>query len=191
MKRKITSVMLVGACFFGGARAAPAKEKPILERIEARVSPSSVSTGSSLDVTIEIYEYSSDQELQDLAQIFVRRGKEGLESALGKIRKGYLTIPGPGRMPVELVDSRSVGGIRRVTIVAERGQRDLTTRSMQVDVLVQEYPFTCVQLEFDEQGNGKGEIVQYAKLGFNSAGKMTINRYNTRPAELINVHSWR
>ncbi len=189
MKRKITLVMLVVACLFGGVGTLSAKKKPVIERIEARVAPISVSVNSNRDVTIVIYEYSTDQELQDLAQVFARRGKDGLGSALGKMKKGYLQAPELGELPVELAESKSEGAIRRLTIVAERGQSNLATRSMQIDNLGQEYPFTCVQFEFDEEGNGKGEIVEYAKLGFNSAGQMTISRWNTKPFQLIDVRS--
>jgi hypothetical protein len=192
MKRQITLVMLGVAFGFAGASTAFAKKRPVIERIEARVAPISISVSAGLDphVTIVIYEYSTDQELQDLAQAFARRGKDGLTSALGKMKKGYMQVPGVyDELPVELVESKSQGAIRRLTIVADRGQAYSATRSMQIDNLGQEYPFTCAQLEFDEQGNGKGEIVVYAKLGFDSAGEMTINRWNTKPFQLVDLRS--
>jgi hypothetical protein len=177
---------MLGVAFgFAGASTAFAKKKPVIERIEARVAPISISVSAGLDphVTIVIYEYSTDQELQNLAQAFARRGKEGLTSALGKMKKGYMQVPGvAGNLPVELAESKSLGAIRRLTIVAERGQASSYLG-------VEEYPFTCAQLEFDEQGNVKGEIVVYAKLAFDSAGHMTINRWNTRPFQLLDVRS--
>jgi hypothetical protein len=190
MKRQITLVMLGVAFGFAGASTVFAKKKPVIERIEARVAPISLSVTVRGDVIIVIYEYSTKQELQDLAQAFARRGKDGLASALGKMKKGYMQVPGVyDELPVELAESKSQGAIRRLTIVAERGQSNFATRSMQIDNLGQEYPFTCVQLEFDEQGNGKGEMIVYAKLGFNSTGEMTINRWNTRPFQLLDVRS--
>jgi len=190
MKRQITFVMLGVAFGFAGVSTVSAKKKPVIERIEARIAPISVSVGLDSHVTIVIYEYSTDQELQDLAQAFARRGKDALESALGKMKKGYMQVPGVyDELPVEVAESKSLGAIRRLTIVAERGQSNLATRSMQIDNLGQEYPFTCAQLEFDEQGNGKGEIVVYAKLGFDSAGEMTINRWNVKPFQLADVRS--
>ena len=94
-----------------------------------------------------------------------------------------MRVPGAaGDLPVELVESKSQGAIRRLTIVADRGQASSYMG-------VEKYPFTFAQLEFDEQGNGKGEIVVYAKLGFDSAGHMTINRWNTRPFQLADVRS--
>jgi hypothetical protein len=175
--------MLVAVCLFGGVRTVSSKKRPVIERIEARVAPIYTSVGSNRDVTIVIYEYSTDQELQDLAQAFARRGKDGLRSALGKMKKGYMEAPGvAGNLSVELAESKSLGAIRRLTIVADRGQASSYLGG-------EEYPFTCVQLELDEQGNGKGEIVVYAKLGFNSVGQMTINRWNTRPFELVDVRS--
>jgi hypothetical protein len=188
MKRQITSAMLGVACLVGGVSTVPAKKKPVVERIEARIYPPPVNLPNG-GVTVVIYEYSTDQELQDLAQAFAKRGKDGLGSALGKMKKGYMEVPGAGELPVELAESKSEGAIRRLTIVAERGQAVSATRSMQIDNLGQEYPFTCVQLEFDAEGNGKGEIVLYAKLGFNSAGQMTIERWNIKPFQLIDVRS--
>lgn len=191
MRRKITSLMLVVACFFGSVHTASAKQKPILERIEARVVPISISVLEKPNVTIVIYEYSTGQELRNLAQAFAKGGKEGLGSALGKMKKGtVMQIPGlPGDLPVELVESKSDGASRRLTIVAERGQSYTATRSMQIDHLGQGYPYICIQIEFDEAGNGKGEIVQYARLAFDSEGHLTINRWNTKPFQLVDVRS--
>jgi len=190
MKRQTTSLILVAACLFGGARTASAKEKPILERIEARVAPISISVGSTSDVRIVIYEYSTDEELQHLAQAFARRGNDGLESALGKMKKGYMQIRGEAHdLAVELAESKPQGTIRRWTIVAEGYQAPSPTLRMRTDCVRRDYPFTSVQLEFDELGNGKGEIVAYVKLGFDAAGQMTINRWDTKPFRLIDVRS--
>jgi hypothetical protein len=207
MKRQITSLTLLVACLFGGVSTVFAKKKPVIENIQARLY-SPPNDPLNKEVRVAIYEYSTDQELQDLAQAFARRGKDGLVSALGRMKKGYMQFPGAaGDWPVELVESKSLGAMRRLTIVAQRGQSYSETPYTQqmpggigrTNVrlegrfdqtnLGQEYPYICVQVEFDEQGNGKGEIVVYAKLGFDSAGHMTINRWNTRPFQLVDVRS--
>jgi hypothetical protein len=191
MKRQITSVMLVVACLFGGLSAVFAKKKPVIERIDARAAPTSIAVGVDPNVRILVYEYSTDDDLQELALAFAKHGTDALNGALGKMKKGtILQIPGmPGDLPVELVESKSQGASRQLTIVAERGQSPLATRYMQIDNLGQGYPYVCIQIEFDEQGNGKGEIVEYAKLGFDSAGHMTISRWNTKPFQLVDVRS--
>ncbi len=190
MKRQITSLMLMVACLFGGVSAVSSKKRPVMECIEARVATIPVSVGSSGHVRIVIYEYSTDEELQHLAQAFARRGKDGLESGLGKMKKGYMQVRGEAHdLDVELAESKSQGAIRRLTIVAEGYVAPLPTLGMQTDCVRQDYPFTCVQLEFDEQGNGNGEIAVCAKLGFNSLGHMTITRGNTRLFELVDVRS--
>lgn len=188
MKRLIISVILGIVCLICVLSIASAKKRPIIERIEANIYPTPRDVPNGL-VRIFIQDFSTDEELHDLAQVYADRGKDALESALGKFKKGYIQIPGRDDTQIELIRSESQGGVRRIAIIADRGQAFSSTMNMQIDQRGQEYPFIYVQLEFDQQGNAKGAMILYAKLAFNSAGQMDVKNFSPYGFNLVDVRS--
>jgi len=190
-KKSKTSLVIATAicagCLIFGLGDSWAKEKvrkPIQERFEATISPVFVSTPNSR-LAIAIEEFTSDQELQDLAQTFLSRGKRALEDAMGKFKKGHLDVPGGEGMPIEILESEGAGAVRNLTILAERGLNNRWGVSQQ---LAADYPYIFVQLEVNEQGNGKGTLIRFAKLAFNPQGRMVIENWGRQRFQLINVH---
>jgi len=187
MKRPLIQATLCVTSLVLGLGAAPAKkkaEKPVQERFEATFSPPLIQASSNVNVGIR--ELTTDQELLDLAQTFARGGKRALGNALSKVKKGDLSVADLEALPVEIIESRSAGNGRTLTIVAERGQANWGMQSS--GSLDADYPYTCVQLEVDEQGNGKGIVIQFAKVTFNPQGRMVIENFGRQPFRLVNVH---
>jgi hypothetical protein len=184
----IATVICVGCLIFGAGDCSAKKkrERPVQEHFEATISPVPMSVSGDR-VAIAIEGFTSEQELQDLARTFLSGGKRTLRGAMGKMRKGYLDVPGGrDRMPIETLESNWSGAVRNLTIVAERGLEYWGISY--TDRLDVDYPYTCVQLGVDEQGNGKGTIIRFAKVTFNAQGRMVIENWSRQPLRLINVH---
>jgi hypothetical protein len=187
MGRQLISTVLCTSCLLLGVGAAFAKkkaEKPVRERFEATMSPA-LSSDNSVSIAIE--EFSTDEEVQDLAQAFARGGEDSLEKALGKIKKGYFRTGAGQTMPLLIVQSSSEGAVRRLNILGRAPTVFGGAGDTQVSIGHRSYPYTCIQLEVDEKGDGTGLLVPFANVVFNQQGRMVIKPMSRTPARLVNV----
>lgn len=188
MRRTLISTVLCTACLLLGVSVTFAKkkaEKPVQERFEATMSPAFSSDNS---VTVAIEEFSTDEEVQDLAQAFARGGADSLEKALGKIKKGYFGMAGGQTMPLLIVQSSAEGGVRRLNILGQAPTLFGGAGDVQVSIGHRGYPYTCIQLEVDEKGKGTGLLVPYANVVFNQQGRIVIKPMSRAATRLVNVH---
>jgi hypothetical protein len=175
-------------------------KKPILEHFEARIVPSesgknelfqSMSRSSdqmfdSVDVAIQ--EFSSDQEAQELAQIFRNGGDDALEKALNKVNKGYFRIGRGVTMPLVFSISSTEGPVRKLIIVGKVPSSfgGLSGSSFSLPHIPHTY--TCIGLDVDQQGKGKGVLVLLATVAFDQQGRMAIKPYPEETFQLTDVH---
>jgi hypothetical protein len=191
MKRLPILSMLCVGCLLpcaipGSGRRKP--EKPVVETFEATVTPP---LGTVLSISIE--EFSTEEEIQDLAQAFAKGGEDGIESALGKVKKGYIRRESGEALPIRVIRSRSAGGVRTLNIVSVAADRIVNESGGQTFIGHRGYPYTFVQLQIDERGMGKGTMVPFAKLTFNRQGgievkPMEVGSGSSALFRLINVH---
>jgi hypothetical protein len=89
---------------------------------------------------------------------------------------------------------RSESGVRRLGIVGAASDRVRAEYGGQVIIGHRGYPFTFIEIQVDEQGNGKGTMIPFTKLVFNKQGMMNVESMgvvtgSAGKANLVNVHS--
>jgi hypothetical protein len=161
-------------------------EKPVQERFAATLSPP-LSADNSVDIAIE--DVSTPAEVQDWAKLYSKEGEGGFEKALGQADKGYFRMMTSETMRLLIVESSPEGTGRRLQIVAKAPTS--FSSSSQVGLIGighGGYPFTCIQLDVDAQGNGTGFLIPFAKLTFSPEGHMVVKPMNRSGSRLANVH---
>lgn len=194
MKKTITIVMLCAACFVSGIGSGSAKkkpEKPVLESLEANVMPPVLGADT---IGIAIEEFSTDAEVQELAQTFAKGGEDAVVSTLGRVKKGYFQMAGGHQKPIRVIQLRSEGGVRRLSIVGEAYDTIYGPGASQGFYGHRGYEFSWIEIAVNEQGNGKGLMVPFAQLVFDQQGRMKakpmpVGTGNPMTANLVNVHS--
>jgi hypothetical protein len=181
---------------FGGKKP----KKPIQERFEARIVP----PGSGVDglfqalsrnldqmfdsVDVAIQEFSSDQEAQDLAQTFHNGGDDALEKALNKIKKGHFRIGQGVTMPLELIISSTEGPVRKLSIVGKVPSSFGSLSGSSFSLPHIPHTYTCIGLDVDEHGNGKGVLILLANVAFDQQGRTVIKPIPNETFQLTDVH---
>lgn len=193
------AALALGVCLVavvpGAAKKKPAK--PIIETFEATLPGHGV-------LRFEVEEYSTDQDVQELAQAYVKGGIATLESTLNKSEKGRYRYElfqinfGNIRQvyPIRLIRSTSEGGFRMLYIIADAADwvyAGAPARPQEIGHYG--YPYTVVQVRIDPNGKGVGEQVPLAAIFFNKQGTIAINPMpirldsGDRVVHLINMHA--
>ena len=145
-------------------------------------------TGNSGFVNIVIERWSTDAEREMLRGTLIDKGPDALLSAVQKIRPraGYIKLP--NTVGWDLAYARDVqreDGTRQIIIASDRpiafGEVTQNTRSLK-------YYFTIVDIRFDAEGKGKGELAGAALVTYNQKTNcVEVENYSSRPIDLINV----
>jgi len=160
--------------------------KPIIETFEA-----TMLGGEAL--RFEIEEFSTDQDIQELAKAYAKGGKDDVERALQNVEKGRYRIRHES-YPIRLVQSASQGGTRIVNIIAGAADRVVGDLGGSVSIGHRGYPFAFTQLRIDQQGKGVGQQVPFAAITFNKQGiidikSMPVGSGANSSVRLVDVHT--
>ena len=177
----VACLVLIAGWSFGKKKA----EKPVQERFEATISPA-ISSNNRLSVAIQ--EFSADQEVQELARTFAAGGEGALGKTLGKIKKGHFRIGNEQTTPLVMVTSSSDGSRRRVSLIGKAPTVYGEGFGGSVSTGNRGFPYTYIQLEVDEQGNGEGMIILYVNLSFDPQGRISLKPMDRQTFRLVNVH---
>ncbi len=191
MKPLLVRAILCVTCLVLGRSFASAQQqtdKPVRERFEATISLL-LAGWDTVSVTIE--DFSTDEEMQELAQTFAHGGRDALEDALHKIRKGFLRMGGGGMVTTPIMMALSApadDGGRRLQIVALQPSHFSPLEGSQISASTR-YPYCVVNLNVDEHGNGKGTMLTMVDLVFKQQGHMGVKRFGHPSFQLLNVRS--
>jgi len=183
-KQTISMAMLVTLLLLGSSTADSKKkpEKPVLETFVANVIDSS---GATPHLTVTIQEFSTDDEVHELAQSYARGGEDSLRNAMGKSKKGYFTLGSSETMHLRIIQDRPTGAGRRLVLVGEaptafspgEAPNAASSAGMGPRVVLVGHRgsnYSVIQLDVDGQGNGKGIMYIYCVVGFNQQGQLTV-----------------
>ncbi len=187
MKRLAVLALLGAGCLLVGVVPGVAEKKPpkpIIETFEATV--------SGVVQRFEIEEFSTDQDIQELAQAYAKGGEDAVESALGKIEKGRSWVRAEA-YPIRVVRSASEGGVRTLNIVAVAEDR-LWSLNGQMFIAHRGYPFTFIRLQIDQQGKVTGQEIRFAAILFDKKGSinikpMVVGSVANTAIPLANIHA--
>jgi hypothetical protein len=145
--------------------------------------------GKSMQFDFRITQYTTDQEVQSLAQLVKENGTDALRRALEKEDKGRIAVVGSTGNQIAVARKRQEGSNTIITIVTARTMpfMELYNNGRTTD-----YRFGYLQVKLDANGQGTGQIMAAARIRFDkkkgqyqieSFGNQYIKATNVRPSK--------
>ena len=188
--------VLAGCVVVAGAlvlRSAPvfAQGQPTgVERFEGRIANTGTfgNAGSNF-FSIQVDEYTSDEEFIEFLEILAGGGPRRLEDAFLRSQKGRIVINSLG---YDIALARSTptesGRVVRVFTVRHLGFDESVRQTRS-----REYPFGMIELQLDQRGRGEGVLVVAARLQLSPEGRLEVETFRetfgTPAFRLLNVEA--
>jgi hypothetical protein len=164
-------------------------DKP--ERYTATILAEGVQVGYArfLRVDVTIWQYSTQQDQQNLIQAFEKGGQQGLVNALSRMSaKGHVDIPGTLGYDLSYVKQFQTPTGRKIRAVTNRsirfGEAWTDSRSMDYDLGLFELDLS------NNGGKGGGEVI-FAGQFIVSKGELTVESYGAGPFKVIQIETWK
>jgi hypothetical protein len=141
--------------------------------------------GKSITFDFRVTQYTTDEEVQNFAQLVKDKGTDALRRALEKEDKGRITPVGSTGNQIAVARKRQQGSETIITIV--------TARTMPFGELYHsgrttDYPFGYLQVTLDATGKGSGQIMAAAKIRFDKKkGQYQIESFGNQYIKVTNV----
>lgn len=139
----------------------------------------------TISFDFRIAKYTTDEELQNFAQLVKDQGTDALRRALEKEDKGRINAVGSTGNQIAVARKRQDGSETIITI--------LTARIMPFTELYRngrttDYPFGYLQVKLDSTGKGTGQIMAAAKVRFDKKkGQYEIESFGNQYIKATNV----
>lgn len=155
---------------FGRVKSVHAQEKQ--EVYSAVMIPTRAGLGArSVDLTMRVREYTSDEELQELAEILAEGGQDALQRRMEKLRLGTIAPTGRLGSDIAVARRRSTENGTRIVLVTARSMSFLELRSGGRST---DYPFSIVRFDLDDEGRGEGQVIAAARVRFDKEGRLEV-----------------
>ena len=141
--------------------------------------------GKTISFDFRITQFTTDEELQNFAQLLKDKGTDALRSALEKEDKGRINAVGSTGNQIAVARKRQQGSETIITIA--------TARTMPFVELYnngrsRDYPFGYLQVKLDATGKGTGQIMAAAKIRFDKKkGQYEIESFGNQYIKATNV----
>ena len=145
--------------------------------------------GKTIQFDFRITQYTTDEEVQNFAQLVKDKGTDGLRRALEKEDKGRINVVGSTGNQIAVARKRQQGSETIITIVTARTMPFLELYN---GGRTTDYPFGYLQVKLDANGQGAGQIMAAARIRFDkkkgeyqieSFGNQYIKATNIRPSK--------
>ncbi len=141
--------------------------------------------GKTLQFDFRVSEYTTDEEVQNFAQLVKDKGTDALRRALEKEDKGRINAVGSTGNQIAVARKRQQGSDTIITIVTARNMPfiELYRNGRTTD-----YPFGYLQVKLNAKGEGTGQIMAAAKIKFDKKqGEYVIESYGNQFIKATNV----
>jgi hypothetical protein len=141
--------------------------------------------GKSIGFNFRITSYTTDQEVQNFAQLLKDTGRDALTKTLDKENKGRINPVGTTGNDIAVARKRQQGDKTIITIVTARRMSfgELYNSGRSVD-----YPYGFLQVTLDATGKGTGQIMAAAKIRFNKkSGQYEIESFGNQYIKATNI----
>jgi hypothetical protein len=141
--------------------------------------------GKTMPFDFRITQYTTDEEVQNFAQLVKDKGTDALRRALEKEDKGRISAVVSTGNQIAVARKRQQGPDTIITIVTARTMPfvELYRGSRSTD-----YPFGYLQVKLDAKGQGTGQIMAAARIRFDKKkGQYEIESYGNQYLKAINV----
>lgn len=184
-----TAAVLVGLLTFS---AIPffSKDHVKYETIEASAMGTGTQMGAVIGVSLEIYDYSTPEDRQVLAQAFEKGQNQGLVNALSRMKAvGHCSITGTLGYDVAYIRMIPTATGRQIRFVTNR---QLRFGEVSWDTQSQYYNLTAGIFELNDQDKSKssGKLFPLAQLVIDKEGQLQID-LNQNPWNLVDVLDWK
>ena len=145
--------------------------------------------GKTIQFNFRITQYTTDEEVQNFAQLVKDKGTDGLRRALEKEDKGRINAVGSTGNQIAVARKRQEGSDTIVTIVTARTMPfvELYNGGRTTD-----YPFGFLQVTLNPKGEGIGQIMAAAKIRFDKKkGNYEIESFGNQYIKATNVRPWK
>jgi hypothetical protein len=145
--------------------------------------------GKTIQFDFRITQYTTDEEVQNFAQLLKDKGTDALRRALEKEDRGRINRVGSTGNQIAVARKRQEGSDTIITIV--------TARTMPFVELYNNgrstgYPFGFLQVKIDDKGVGTGQIMAAAKIRFDEKkGMYQIESFGNQYIKATNVRPWK
>ncbi len=195
MKTPITRVLTSVAVILAVAGcwpllAASSQEEEEREETFTMVAiPTKGSARTTIDITLRIKKFTTDEKVLELIEILKEGGTDQLRRTMEKMQNGKVTPR--GRIGADVAVARvhkTEEGERFIVVTA----RTIPGFELYVSGRSRDYPFGWFEFEIDEDGKGVGlgALIVAAKLQFNKEGQFEIVSYGIQPYQLTNIKRW-
>jgi hypothetical protein len=143
-----------------------------------------VGTRASMQFTLYIESYCTDQERLALRTALVNGGQAGLLKALKKMKKGTIVVgPRTGYTIAAAISIPTEKG-RRIIAVTER---PITIPELWSGSRSTDYKFGFLAFDLEGKDGGSGQLILAAQLNVDKAGTLEIESYGVNPLRLMGV----
>jgi len=144
---------------------------------------------SSVGFNLTIEGRTSNEEADRYLSILAGEGQDGLMKAVHNNRLGYIAATGQTRRDLLVVRETRLDGRRRIIAAFERwlGFFELRAGNRSLD-----YPFSVIDIVFDQNGSGTGTFIGLAQVRMARDKKteqvrLQIENFASFPAKVIGV----
>ncbi|HKN26251.1 MAG TPA: hypothetical protein VJX72_15490 [Candidatus Acidoferrum sp.] len=145
--------------------------------------------GKTIQFDFRITQYTTDEEVQNFAQLVKDKGTDALRRALEKEDKGRINAAGSTGNQIAVARKKQHGSDTIITIVTARTMPfiELYNNGRTTD-----YPFGFLQVKLDANGQGTGQIMAAARIRFDKKkGEYQIESYGNQYIKAVNVRPWK
>ena len=132
-----------------------------------------------------IAEYSSDQEVQQLAATLKSQGSDALQKTVEDMReKGRISSPATTGWRVPVVRQRPAPKGRQIIMFTDRPVSIFEARNA---VRSRDYSFGFVVLDLNEKDEGTGTLYMACKIAFTKNNELQVEHFAAEPVRLMAV----
>ena len=187
--RFVLSGLLLFCLLIAASMPGLTQERPKSQKIDATAMGTSTQLGQNVQVSLYIYDYSTEDDRQILIEAFEKEKNQGLVNALERMKA-------VGRIAISGTIGYDVSYIRLIPTPTGRKIRFVTNRPINFgenyySTLTVDYNLTGGELDLNEKDKDKSVGVLYpaAKLRLDNDNQLTLD-LNQNPWKLINIIDW-
>jgi hypothetical protein len=142
-------------------------------------------SGKSTGFNVRVSQYTTDDEVDQLAVLLKEKGPDALRGAVEKLDVGRINPTGSVGNAIAVARKQQVGSDTIVTVVTAR---NMPFVELYRGGRTRDYPFGYMQLKLNDKGEGIGQIMVAAKIRFNKKkGHYEIESYGNQYIKAVNV----
>ena len=189
--RRIVGISIaVIALLTATAKPAVPRDRDKYETIEATAMGTGTQLGASVNVSLEIYQYSTPDDRQILVQAFEKGQNQGLVNALSRMKAvGHCSITGTLGYDVAYIHMIPTATGRQIRFVTNRLLR---FGEVYWDTQSSYYNLTAGVFDINDQDKSKntGFLYPLAQLAIDKEGQLQI-QLNQNPWKLSDILDWK